>query len=329
MRAHEVRPLTRISRRALAGLACAALLLLLVPLPRDRALRAVGDLGHAPLFGLLALALYGPLRRRFGARPLVPVVAAFLLAVLAGSAVEVIQGAVGRHAGLEDAAADGLGALAALAWMEGARAAALPRRLGLTAVGFAALGLASAEPALNLVDTVCQRLEMPLLSSFEHPLEMSRWSFYRSRGSRVKEGPTHGSRALRVDLEPGDFPGATLVWPPPDWAAWRSLRVDVDLDTGEPLPLTVRVEDARHRRPNTDVFERVLPVWPGRQEICVALSDVAAGPVVRRLDLRRVTHLEFYVAHLSRPRSFHLDHLRLSDRLCRNEAGGRAPRGRA
>jgi VanZ family protein len=321
--------LTRISRRAAITVGCAILALLLVPLPRDRTLQAIGDLGHAPIFGLLALALYRQLRRRSGAPEWAAVGAAFALALGAGGLIELVQAAVGRRASLRDAAADAFGAAAALAWMFGVRAASARRRRLLAAASLGALGLASLEPVLNLVDTAAQRLEMPRLASFEQPLELSRWTFYGSQASRTAGYHTHGTRGLRLDLRPGDFPGATLVWPPPDWTAWQSLRVDVDLDTGDPIPLTVRVEDAWYRPRSADVFETVVPLSSGRHQICVALSDVVAGPGVRLLDLHRVARLELYVARLSQPRSLQLDYLRLSERQCASGTPARAERGPA
>jgi VanZ family protein len=291
------------------------IVLFLMPLPTDRRIQALGDLAHAPLFGAFALVCLRALERRTPWSGRTRALAAWTAAVIAGAAVEVAQAGVGRRASVRDAAADALGAAAALAWVSAARSPSASPRRALTAAGAVAFLAASAVPLVNLADTFLQSRELPRLASFEHRLEMTRWTFYESTGARVRERPTHGAWSLRVALQAGAFPGATLAAPPPDWSPWGVLRFDVELDPGEPVALTVRVEDTWHRPEVADVFERVVVVPAGAQDICVPLADVVRGPRARPLDLRHVDHLEVYAADLARPRTLHLDDVRLTDEV--------------
>lgn len=286
------------------------MLLFLVPLPgRDRVREAVLDLAHAPAFALLTWWLIArwPRETSLERRS----VAAWTLVVALGGLIELLQGRLGRQASWGDALDNALGASAAVAWAWRSRASSPRRRLALTSAAAVALALASTGSVLVLADVLVQRKEMPRLASFERRLELTRWTFYMSQGSRVRDHATEGAWALRVDLNAGDYPGAALAAPPRDWSGYAAVTFDLTVEDG-PLDLWVKLYDAEHDFDFSDRYQTRVPLRAGTQRVRVALSDVAQARDGPPLDLRRVAMLELFALDLRAPRTIYLDDIRLS-----------------
>ena len=291
-------------------------LALLVPLPPwGRAAEAISDLLHAPLFALLAVLIQrfaaGRLRRSSRAVGLLVwmVVAAF------GVSTEALQWAVGRHPSGADVAANLLGATAGILWTLFAGSNRQVRAI-VGATALVLFALASWGPLAILWDVGRQRAEMPRLASFEHELELTRWTATECRLSRVRDRATHGAWSLRLDLTAGVYPGAGLRWPVPDWTAYRWLQFDVYLEetvvADDPtLLLIVKIEDAHHNRNHDDRFHRAVCLAPGWNRVAIDLSDVAQLPNGRTFDLSRVAFLQFFTVRPSRPRTMYLDNVQL------------------
>ena len=278
----------------------------LAPVPRDRALDAAMDLGHAPIFAIAAIWAL-PRLKRAGVRRLVFVV--LLLSAVIGGLIEGAQSLTGRDASFLDAADDVAGGLAGL--LLGEAYAMRRHRAALAIGGMVALALPSAFPALRLSDCLEQRASLPLLSSFEHWIETDRWDATDCQFGRSAEHATLGRFSLRVELLPASYPGIGLVWPPPDWSGYGRLRFDVFVEGATPLDLRLKIEDQAHNGELTDRFQRVLHLLPGPHEIDIPLSDVEQGPEGRRLDLRHIGQMRLFAVDLRERRVFFLDDVRL------------------
>lgn len=285
--------------------------MLVVPLPKgERPFEALTDSLHAPGFAVLTAVLLGLLRSRTRWSLPVAALAVWTFAVGFGATMEYLQGIVGRSPSVQDLVANTLGATAGVIWTIG-RTAGRWRRVASWCAAVALLVVAAWYPLLNLVDSFLQRREMPQIASFEHSLEMIRWDWNDARVRRVACRNWHGNWALRVDLEPGKYPGVALLCPVPDWSHCDTLSFDVELDAGEPLDLTVKVQDRKHSGHPDDRFDRTFRLTPGRHHLRIPLADVAAAPQRRRMDLDRIDMLQFFTVDLDTPRTLHLDNIRL------------------
>ncbi|HUG92591.1 MAG TPA: carbohydrate binding domain-containing protein [Planctomycetaceae bacterium] len=359
---------------------------LLVPWPvppYDRVAHSLCDLAHAPVFAVLAFAV-----RRVCWPPDRPAGAASGAAVwiglsLAGGAIELAQGQLGRQASWQDALSNSLGAAAGVLLAESARrsggrarrraadktgtgtahgpsetipgcksaepvpvlcgggvgrrapdktgtdtadspAEPIPGcksaepvpvlsggRAGLRLAAVLAVGLAWWPSMLVLYDAWRQSREFPRLGSFESALELSRWSAQECRIERRRGEGTHGDWVLRLDLAPARYTGASLAWPPHDWSSYLDLVFDARVEGDAELVLTVKIQDAEHDGEVHDRFQRRVWLGAGWQEVRIALSQVASAPRDRRLDLRRVTLLQFFTGRLRERRAVSLDNVRL------------------
>jgi len=284
-------------------------LLLLVPLPVEvRLVRVLIDMGHAPLFTVLAIIVLQACRhvapRHFHRSALVVWV---LLGAL-GWVSEVAQGYTGRGPSIQDALANTLGASAGVLWLLSRHSSWRLPGLGLAG---ALLLVGEAYPLSNFGDTLWQYHQMPAIATFESPTELFRWQSNHSTIRRVREHATAGNWALRIDLEPGKHPGAAIDSPPANWSGYEVLLVDLYLADGPPTTLVVKVEDRWHNHDPSDRFERRFKLSPGSHTLHISLADIAAAPADRELDLQNVFFVQFYVYKNAKPRSLFLDNIRL------------------
>lgn len=285
---------------------------LIVPMSESsREITALCDFLHAPGFAVFAVLILAVLRRAMPRFPVLAVPTTWVLVAGFGFTTEVMQRFVGRDPSWQDVWADALGAGAGALWAGSRTASSRRLRLGIPVVCGLMLVVGGAKPLLLLTDACRQRFEMPKLASFEHSLELSRWIGRECRVKRVRSHATHGSWALRVDMQPGGYPGVALEYPLPDWSDYDELVFDVDLDNGPPLELTVKIEAWQHRGDYYDRFDQVVRLMPGRRRVRIALSDVAAGSRERALDLRSIRRLQLFAFRLDSHRTLHLDNLRL------------------
>ncbi len=289
------------------------LVLLLIPLPAGgRQTMASLDLLHSPALFAWAMVFLDLLRTRFGTLTRRLWLLSWVGLISLGFLLEAIQATVGRSPSLHDAVANGCGATAAclLFWPSRGAQRQLGRLRYLLAVTLLVGGMT--RPLLILLDVGLQRMETPMLASFEHPLEMVRWTTTHARMRRVRQRATDGSWSMRVDLGQGQYPGVAQQWPLADWSQFDQLELDVWTDAGPPLTLVIKIQDRRHNQEHDDRYHHVFRVAEGRQRILLPLADVAAAPSTRRLDLRQITFVQIFSPGPAAGRSFYVDNLRLT-----------------
>jgi hypothetical protein len=292
----------------LAGLAT---LLLFVPLPSlGRAADAAQDLAHLPVGALYALLILGWLRRARGVPSLAAAFLAFLLVGAVLALVEIVQPFTGRTRSFQDWVTGLLGAggalLVAATWTRGVVFRTLGLALGGVLVVYGAL------PAGRIVyDVWRQRRDAPMIASFEDDLELTRWYFRYATGSRAVKHVTTGLYSLRVEVEPAQYPGATMSAPLADWRGHRALAFDLHVDEGPPLDFVVTVSDEAHDGDYFDRFNQEMQLGPGDYHIDIPLADVEAEPRGRSMDMGRIAGFQVFVVRPDRPRTFYLDAVRL------------------
>ena len=284
---------------------------LLVPLPAGgRITRALLDFCHVGVGGLLAIAIWTMLRGRVGMGDASLACAVAVAATGVGLGIEKLQGLTGREASWLDAGTNAVGAAVAVLLLLLARGRAQPRWL-TGAVIVVLLALAAWTPGRQIQDALRQRSEFPMLASFENELELSRWRFQEATGAIVTARGTHGPESLRVELAAGHYPGASFVWPPPDWSAHAALAFDIHVDEGPALPLIVKIEDRAHNQTYEDRFHEELLLEPGTHQVRIETARIRDGIRGRKLDLEKVAVMQLFLDGLESARVIHLDNVRL------------------
>lgn len=282
------------------------------PFP-TRSMSAAWDVGHAAIMFTAVLGLWG-MSERFHARPRMFAVLALLGSVVAGGAIEYLQGMVGREQAVWDIVVGASGSALALLWTSfGARNAPwLSRRarVGATVI----VGLANLGPTgLALVDESRARGDFPVLAAFRDRLELSRWEGIE-RGALMPAALGQHDGALRLHAAAGEGISLHLRHMPRDWRGYRHVRMRVRY-SGESTSLRCRLNDLAHdlRIPHeaSDHYEGAFPLASGWQELVIDLDVAASSLATRTMDLHEMNGLTCFLRATARDQELLVDFVSL------------------
>ena len=121
----------------------------------------------------------------------------------------------------------------------------------------------------------------------------------------------HGAWALRVDLPPDEFPGVEFSAVPRDWSMFEEFRFWVYVEGDRPLDAMVRIDDDR---PCVNVEDRAnipLRLNPGENRVSIPVRAIAGNPRSRRLNVRQIRRIIFFLSDSNRREVLDLDDFRL------------------
>ena len=276
-----------------------------------RSFRYVWGMGHLFCF---ALWTYFYVQWRSDQSFKRQVIEVFVLTFLVGGMVELIQSQIGREAAWQDVVNDLIGSMLGMAFIADSR-----RKISLWAlrtfqVPVLLLACWSLFPVAQvLVDDVIARWQFPLLSGFETPLEVSRWS-----GSAHREVSTDvsfsGQSALKIRLTTQLYSGLGLKDFPRDWSNYHSISLQVFNPELKPLKLHFRVHDlyhSDHDNAYSDRFNATFYLHKGWNHLQVPLQKIAHAPKTRQLDLTQIGGMGIFVGKIPQNRIIYLDDVRL------------------
>ncbi len=285
---------------------------------------AAYDLGHIPLFGLMALCLLEASRALLGGRRTVAgnhYLVAFLLVAVISLLSELAQfGVVGREAQARDALHNLIGAGTFLSlravftrrhWGPGDT---LNRQL-LFAAAVLVLLLATWPLLLLSWHYGMRAAALPVVADFA-----SAWQqpfLYAPRVTReVVPAPAGwveraGDPITRVEFRPLPWPGIVLREPWPDWSAYGALRFQVYSELAEPRTLVLWIEDAAHTGHRRDRYEHGFKVKPGLNEFTVPIETLRNAPADREMALERINFLMLFTRRPAEPFALYLGEIRL------------------
>jgi hypothetical protein len=282
------------------------------------------NLAHAPTFFCTFLAIVGlldpssiGLSNRFAT--VLPMTvgrtaAGVALLTVLGVVGEFLQFFVGRSPSLKDVAANLAGLLAAFVWVSGRRSSVVKRRFS----GFIAvlvLAAVSSTPLMNVRDCVAQLRQMPLLASFERPLELGSWKTRDAKMSRSTEWFTDGEYSLKVELRPARYPSVSFVWPTADWQGYQTFAADFRNPSEEAVTLTIKIQDRQHSWSDNgrlDRFNHDVVLAPGEtRSESIAIKAIRQAPENRSMEMDQISLVEIFVSGLKGRTTFFVDNLRL------------------
>ena len=265
------------------------------------------DLGHIPLFGVMAVCLFEASRALLGSgrvRGGTHYLVAFVLVAAISLLSELAQlGVVGREAQARDAVHNMIGAGAFLAlravwdrsrWGQGDT---LHRQLLLVAAALVLL-LAFWPMVLLSWHYGMRQAAFPMLADFD-----SAWQqpfLYAPRVEReivpAPEGWTGhaGQPVTRVTFGPRPWPGIIIREPYPDWRGYEKVRFDVYSELTETRLIVLWIEDDAHNDRRSDRYERSFTVEPGLNEFSVTLDRVRNAPAGRDMAMDQISFMMLF-----------------------------------
>lgn len=292
-------------RVAIAAL-CAAFVLGLFP-GKTSALWwwATLDSGHAPFFAILAISCYRAVAensrsRRLRVGVVLGLVGVGLIAL--GGGIELLQARVGRDASWGDLTRDAIGVAAGLMFAR-TFASRRPAARWIFAFGLLLLLATSASPfwwaaqSYHVRDTL-----FPVL--FE-PDQLELEPFVRLRETELdwESGMLH--------FRPVSYPAFILREPRRDWSGYDRVVIDLEVGATAPAKFWIRVDDARVDGRFADRFQRAFATRAGLRAVEIPLSEIAAAPEDRELDLTQISSLSLFLDHPPSAKDLRLRRIRL------------------
>lgn len=270
------------------------------------------DAGHLP--GFFALTMFAHRFWPWDSPPCARRLRAASALTIFSIAVEIIQPLTGRSASTTDLINGIAGILLAfilLASADSKRRTAI--RLALIPLGATCLAIAFLPAWRESAGMRWRAANFPLLADFETDAELRLWpaSGDGTGADRSPAHPSHGQFSLQVKTAPSAiWPGVRLNAGGRDWSAYSALAFDIWND-GPEFVVTVRVDDDFPHKEREDRFYRDFPLATGWNHIRIPLSEIESSPRARRLDLRAIRTVAFFIDTPKAAHTFHIDHVRL------------------
>jgi len=282
----------------------------------SRSFQAAWDLGHILFFFLFALWFHDRFKKnKVAVSPLTFFASTFLLVLLAGSLVELLQMfGTNRSPDMMDVLRNQLGCLTAFVffirpWVFGQQWKLRLLRGGVLIL----LALAIWPLSRSLIDEYLAVRQFPVLADFETPFERFRWNNIRQLQEET-EIVRHGHKAVRVQLSTNKYSGIALFYFPRDWRGYQALYCSVYNPQAAPLLLNSRIHDVHHKEHDmefTDRFNQQFTLEQGWNDLVISLEKVKAAPKGREMDMAHIEGFGLFVIQQPRSQVLYLDHVYL------------------
>ena len=280
-----------------------------------RSFRHIWGVGHLFCFALWAYLYVGWRSEQPFFRQILEVL---ILSFILGGMTEIIQSQIGREATWQDLGNDLIGSLLGVLFFAQTRKTLGFWQLKFLQIPVLLMFLWTLVPVGRVIidDSIAFR-QFPLLSGFETPLEVTRWSGSAKR-TRDHKVFFSGSSSLRISLTTQRYSGLGLKDFPRDWSRYSAVSLRVFNPDKNPLLLHFRIHDQyhsshknTHKNGYSDRFNHSFKLKPGWNTLQVSLLKVAQAPKDRLLDLTHIGGMGVFVGKLTEPRTIYLDDVML------------------
>lgn len=279
-----------------------------------RSYKASWDLGHIAYFALLTLLIcrFDFIKRLSPARQWTVIIS---VTFVLGTFIELLQYGTQREADILDVIRDLTGSALVLVFSPRPTATLTTRWLTIARSGIVLILLGLLTPlAISLTDETIARQQFPVLSDFNTPFEMSRWTS-DAPISLTRLPAISQKNLLEISLTTSRYSGVILKYFPRDWRDYKMLNINLYQPEATPLRITCRIHDLQHTRGEqafADRYNQSFTLAQGWNQITIDLHDVATAPQDRPMDMQQIHAIGLFTIELPRPRQLYLDSLYLS-----------------
>ena len=270
------------------------------PVETTRTNKELWDLAHIVVFAILIIlafkSIYWISKKNVFIQLTVVVLVSFILGVL----VEALQANIGRTASWHDVNLDILGAV--LGWILISSKDTNLRgfyRVFFIVIFIVYFVLLNIKSIKIIVDDVIVMQQVPILSDFSTPFEITRWS-----GDTVQHNIvsfSHGKeQVLRARFLPTEtysslhFKGFFN-----DWTGYEFLEFEIYSDENYEFEVVLRIHDYLHNSHDaaySDRFNKSLNIRPGENRFRINMNMLRNSPADRKMQLDRIKELIFFIS---------------------------------
>ena len=278
-----------------------------------RSLKHLWDFGHILYFALLTILL-----SRWSVITSKTLIWQWVLiltiTLFTGVAIELLQYGTTRTPNIGDVLRDLTGSLLVLSFGPLAnKINSSKRRHGLQ-LSAIALTIFLLQPLMkSVIDETLSWIQFPILSSFDTPFEIDRWS---AKGLSIVSIPKiSDSKLLKVSLTTDRYSGVALKYFNSNWKSFSTLKFSLYNPDTTPLQITVRINDQQHNdgyEEYEDRYNRSFNLTPGWNQVEIDLDKVKNSPANRNMDMNHINGFGFFAVSLPSPRIIYLDKMQLT-----------------
>jgi len=126
------------------------------------------------------------------------------------------------------------------------------------------------------------------------------------------EHVTHGSKSLRLELYPSEYPGLAPMIKDTDWSKYGMVSFDVYNAQEEDILLSVRIDDKEDYPDYADRYNRSFVVKPGPNTITIPFDSLITSGTKRLLNLKMIYRMLIFMAQPKEKTLLYFDYMRLA-----------------
>ena len=278
-----------------------------------RSFKSFWNLGHILYFAVLPLLLFSfPPGKRYRLIFQLSIIVGITLTL--GTLVEFFQYGFNRTPDMGDIFRNMLGACIAIGFLLPIRKSVPKTPMLIFRTTLIILVASQFYPiVIDLIDEHQARRDFPILSDFQTPYQIHRWT-----GDAAITIENHigrqGNRAMRVALTTQIYSGAALKYFPVDWRQYQWFQFRIYKPSADAITITCRIHDKNHTQGvqrYQDRFNTTRSLSQGWNTITISLEEVRRAPDNRQMDLSQIYGIGIFASRLPYPKNIYIDDVRL------------------
>ena len=151
-----------------------------------------------------------------------------------------------------------------------------------------------------------------VLFDFESDAELDRFHWKCHTLFRLSdEHVTHGTRSLRLELYPSEYPGLAPILEKKDWSGYRALCFDIYNPAKKELRISLRIDDREDFPDYKDRYNKSFILQSGMNRMSLPLDSLVTTGGRRSLDLKNIYRLLIFMVNPSQKVVLYADYMRL------------------
>lgn len=164
-----------------------------------------------------------------------------------------------------------------------------------------------------LIGTACFKAPAErILFDFETDRELDQFHWKcRTLFSLSDAHATHGSKSLKLELYPSEYPGLAPMIKNTDWSHYGALRFDVYNPQSREVSLSVRIDDREDYPDYADRYNSSFVISPGANTVTISFDSFMTSGTKRPLNRKKIYRLLMFLTQPVEKTTLYLDYMRL------------------
>ena len=123
---------------------------------------------------------------------------------------------------------------------------------------------------------------------------------------------THGTRSLRMELYPSDYPGFSPILNSHNWCEYSSLYLDIFNPDNSNVSIVLRIDDKEMSPEYADRYNKRFQLNSGMNHLKISLNTLLTSGTHRPLSLKNIVRFTLFKVRPKEKYIFYMDHIYLS-----------------